>query len=85
MEVTMKHDEFEKEINKVALERILFHLEEAMQFCHRLDLSSLGVLEQEDWNVKMNTCRSAIQFTMNSVQGLRQILKIREKHHENSC
>jgi hypothetical protein len=34
--------EIEKERNRIALERILFHLDEAMRFCHQLDLTGLG-------------------------------------------
>jgi hypothetical protein len=76
----VERDQFDKETNKVALERILFHLEEAIQFCHRLDLSSLGTLEQEEWDVRMKTCKSAIQFTMKSVQGLSEILSKRGRN-----
>ena len=34
-------DHVDKERNRVALERIGFHLDEAMRFCSQLDLSGL--------------------------------------------
>ncbi len=40
--------EIDKERNRIALERISFHLDEAMRFCHQLDLSELGPLEQRE-------------------------------------
>jgi len=67
--------EIEKERNRVALERISFHLDEAMRFCHQLDLSGLVPLEQTEWDNRMKVCKNAIEFTKESVQKLTQILE----------
>ncbi len=67
--------EIEKERNRIALERISFHLDEAMRFCHQLDLSGLGSLEQVEWDNRMKACQDAIMFTRQSVQKLIQILE----------
>jgi hypothetical protein len=67
--------EIDRERNRMALERIGFHLDEAMRFCHQLDLSGLGPLEQEEWNSRMKTCKDAIMFTRQSVEKLTQILE----------
>ena len=66
--------EIDKERNRMALERISFHLDEALRFCHQLDLSELGSLEQAEWDNRMKTCQDAILFTRQSVQKLIQIL-----------
>jgi hypothetical protein len=55
--------EIEKERNRIALERIVFHLDEAMRFCHQIDLSGLVALEQTEWDGRMKTCKDAIMFT----------------------
>ncbi len=60
--------EIDKERNRIALERISFHLNEAMRFCNQLDLSGLGLLEQSEWNDRMKVCKNAIEFTRESVQ-----------------
>jgi len=67
--------EIDKERNRIALERISFHLDEAMRFCNQLDLSGLGLLEQMEWDNRMKTCKDAIMFTRQSVQKLTQILE----------
>ncbi len=67
--------EIEKERNRVALERISFHLDEAMRFCNQLDLSGLAPLEQKEWDDRMKTCKDAIKFTRVSVQKLSKILE----------
>ena len=67
--------EIEKERNRVALERISFHLDEAMRFCHQLDLSGLVLLEQTEWDNRMKVCKNAIEFTKDSVQKLSKILE----------
>ena len=67
--------EIDKERNRIALERISFHLDEAMRFCHQLDLSELSPLEQTEWDNRMKTCKDAIMFTRQSVQKLTQILE----------
>ena len=67
--------EIEKERNRMALERIAFHLDEAMRFCHQIDLSGLGPLEQTEWDSRMKTCKDAIMFTRQSVQKLTEILE----------
>jgi len=65
----------DKERNRNALERISFHLDEAMRFCNQLDLSGLGPLEQKEWDNRMKTCKNAIEFTKESLQKLRKILE----------
>jgi hypothetical protein len=66
--------EIDRERNRMALERIAFHLDEAMRFCNQLDLSGLGPLEQKEWDSRMKTCKDAIEFTKQSVQQLIKIL-----------
>jgi len=41
--------EIEKERNRNSLERITFHLDQAMRFCNQLDLSGFGPPEQSEW------------------------------------
>jgi len=65
----------DREKNRIALERIAFHLDGAMRFCHELDLSGLGPLEQTEWDHRMKTCKDALMFTRQSVQKLAQILE----------
>jgi hypothetical protein len=65
----------EKERNRIALERILFHLDEAMRFCYQLDLSGLDPLEQTEWDRTMKTCGDAIMFGRHSVGKLTEILE----------
>ncbi len=67
--------DIDKERNRSALERITFHLDQAMRFCNQLDLSGLGLLEQNEWDKRMKTCKSAIEFTMVSVQKLSKMLE----------
>lgn len=67
-------DDVDKEKNWVALERMAFHLDEAMRFCKQLDLSGLGPLEQKEWDTRMKSCKDAIEFTKESVQKLIKIL-----------
>jgi hypothetical protein len=67
--------EIDKERNRNSLERITFHLDQAMRFCNQLDLSGLGPVEQSEWDSRMKTCKNAIQFTMASVQKLSKILE----------
>ena len=67
--------EIDKERNRMALERISFHLDEAMRFCNKLDLSGLGLLEQREWDNRMKACKDAITFTKESVQKLCKILE----------
>jgi len=61
--------------NRIALEQISFHLDEAMSFCSQLDLSGLGPLEQTEWDHRIKTCKNAIEFTRESVQKLIKILE----------
>ena len=71
----MRHsDDVDKERNRIALERISFHLDEAMRFCNQLDLSGLGPLEQTEWDSRMKTCKNAIEFTKESLKQLNNIL-----------
>jgi len=67
--------DIDKERNRIALERISFHLDEAMRFCNQLNLSGLGPLEQNEWNDRMKTCKDAIEFTEESLHKLRKILE----------
>lgn len=67
--------EIERERNRMALERIAFHLEEAMRFCNQLDLSGLGPLEQKEWDTRMKNCKDAIEFTKESLKQLKRILE----------
>jgi hypothetical protein len=67
--------EIDKERNRIALERVSFHLNEAMRFCNQLDLSGLGPLEQTEWDSKMKTCKNAIEFTKESLNKLNKILE----------
>jgi len=72
----MRHsNDVHKERNRIALERISFHLDEAMRFCKQLDLSGLGPLEQTEWDSRMKTCKNAIEFTKESLQKLTKILE----------
>ena len=66
--------EIEKERNRIALGKISFHLDEAMRFCHDLDLSGLSPLERMEWDNRMKTYKDAIMFTRKSLQKLTQIL-----------
>jgi len=68
-------DGVDKERNRIALERISFHLDEAMRFCSQLDLSGLGPLEQTEWDGRMKTCKNAIEFTKESLDKLNKILE----------
>ena len=67
--------EIDKERNRDSLERITFHLDQAMRFCNQLDLSGLGLVEQSEWDDRMKTCKNAIEFTLVSVQKLSKILE----------
>ncbi len=64
----------DKERNRIGLERISFHLDQAMRFCNQLDLSGLGPLEQREWDNKMKICKEAIKFTKEAMQELTKIL-----------
>jgi hypothetical protein len=68
-------DDVDKERNRIALERIAFHLDEAMRFCNQLDLSGLGSLERTEWDSRMKNCKNAIEFTMGSLQELNKLLE----------
>jgi hypothetical protein len=67
--------EIDRERNRMALERIGFHLDEAMRFCNQLDLSGLGPLDQKEWDTRMKTCKDAIEFTKGSLEELTKILE----------
>jgi hypothetical protein len=67
--------EIDRERNRMALERIAFHLDEAMRFCNQLDLSGLGPLEQTERDSRMKTCKDAIEFTKGSLKKLNEILE----------
>ena len=67
--------EIEKERNRGSLERITFHLDQAMRFCNQLDLSGLGPPEQSEWDKRMKICKNAIESSKESVQKLSKILE----------
>jgi len=67
--------EIDKERNRMALDRIAFHLNEAMRFCSQLDLSGLGPLEQKEWDNRIKNCKDALDFTKQSVLNLGKILE----------
>jgi len=67
--------DIEKERNRMVLERIFFHLDEAMRFCKQLDLSGLGPTEKSEWDNRMKICKNAIEFTKEAVQKLIKTLK----------
>jgi hypothetical protein len=67
--------DIDKERNRNSLERITFHLDQAMRFCNQLDLSGLGPPEQSEWDNRMKICKNAIEFTLVSVQKLSKILE----------
>ena len=67
--------EIDKERNRTSLERITFHLTQAMRFCNQLDLSELAPPTQSEWNNRMKICKNALEFTMESVQKLSKILE----------
>ena len=67
--------DIDKERSRNSLERITFHLAQAMRFCNQLDLSGLGPLEQSEWDKRMKICKNAIEFTKESVQKLSKILE----------
>jgi hypothetical protein len=68
-------DDIDKERNRIALEWVSFHLDEAVRFCDQLDLSGLGPLEQREWDIRMKACKDAIEFTKESLQKLSKILE----------
>ena len=57
----------DKETNRIALERIFFHLDEAMRVCNQLDLSGLGPLEKTEWDDRLRICKDAIEFAKESL------------------
>jgi hypothetical protein len=65
----------ERKWNGSALERIRFHLNEAMRFCNMLDFSGLGPLEQREWDIRMKNCKDAISFCRDSFKKLSEILE----------
>jgi len=67
-------DDLDKERNRIALERVAFHLKEAMRFYSLLDLSGLGPLEQREWHIRVKNCKDSIEFTRESLKELNQIL-----------
>jgi len=67
--------DIDKERNRSELERITFHLTQAIRLCNQLDLSGLGPLEKSEWDNRMKICKNAIEFTMESVQKLSKIIE----------
>ena len=66
--------EVDKERNRIALEQISYHLDEAMRFCSQLDLSGLNPIEQMGWDNRMKICKDTITFTRLFIEKLSQIL-----------
>lgn len=64
--------EIDKEGNKMILERVTFHLVEAMRLYSKLDLSGLGPLQQTEWKM----CKNALEFTKESVEKLNTLLDL---------
>jgi hypothetical protein len=64
----------DKETNRIVLEEISFHLDEAMRLCSQLDLSGLSLLDKREWDNRMKICKEAIEFTKTSVQRLSKTL-----------
>jgi hypothetical protein len=60
--------EIEKERNRVALERIGFHLDEAMRFCNQLDLSGLP-LRKKRMGRPDETTKDAISLPGDRLRG----------------
>ena len=67
--------DIDKKRNRNSLERITFHLDQAMRFCNQLDLPGLGPPEQSEWDNRMKICKNAIEFTKESVHKLSKILE----------
>ncbi len=67
--------EIDKERNRLVLERVSFHLDEAARFCNQLDLSGLAPLEQKEWDRRIKICKDALQFTKGSLKELNNILE----------
>ena len=65
----------DKEKNRLALDRISFHLDEAMKFCTQLDISGLDPLRKNEWDDRIKICKKAIEFTKESLHKLSMILK----------
>ncbi len=65
-------DNVDKERNRVAAERIEFHLKEALRFCSLLDFSGFGPLEQKEWDTRMKNCKDAIEFCRESLKKLNE-------------
>ncbi len=63
-----------KEINRMIMEKISFHLLEALQLCSHLDLSGLGPLEQKEWTEKIKLCKNALDFTKDTAEKLSALL-----------
>ncbi len=68
-------DDVDKERNKVAAERIEFHLKETLRFCSLLDFSGFGPLEQREWDTRIKNCKDAIEFCRESLKKLNQTLE----------
>jgi hypothetical protein len=69
--IAMKYDEID---NKIAFERILFHLDEAMKFCKHINLSGLSTFDQKEWKSRINLCKNAMKFTKDAVTRLNELL-----------
>jgi len=65
----------DKEINRIVLEGISFHLLEAMRLCSQLDLSGLDSFKQKEWNDRIKLCKNALEFTKDSVEKLSKIFE----------
>jgi hypothetical protein len=66
--------EIDKEGNKKVIERITFHLVQALRLCSQLNLSGLSPLQQKDWNERIKICKDALEFTKGAVEKLSILL-----------
>ena len=65
----------DKEINRIVLRKISFHLLDAMQLCSQLDLSGIGSFEQKEWNNRIKLCKNALEFTKDSAERLSKLFE----------
>ena len=62
------------EKNRVIIEQAVFHLLETLKLCMSLDLSDLGPLERKEWSDRIKLCKSALEFTKDSVEKLSKFI-----------
>ncbi len=64
--------EADKEGNKMILERVTFHLVEAMRLYSKLDLSGLGSSQEKE----LTMCKNALEFTKESIGKLNTLFDL---------